>query len=754
MLKKIAEPLKKALYNLLHFFPVQLLLLYLKKNHALLVVWLVLLGYVTELLAQKYGIPYLFLAPEYFHRVNERSFFLLGVSAGIFIMAFNITSYVVNGYLFPFIATISRPFVRFTLNNFPLPLIFLATFGVSSYNYQLHQELIAQTDVIRNLTSFYLGVGVFIIFSFSYFFSINIRFFKRLGISSTLAEPKALKPIQQILQKDAQWKIQNIPLEYQSHWYVGHYLSNPFRISPTKNYRHYSANMIQKVLSKNNKNAALYSLLIIGLTLSLGFSIRNDFTIIPAGASIMLLLAVIILATGAFYSVFKEWSFIFLILLVFAINQFSKSAMFTYQQSAYGLNYEAEITDNTPEDFVANINADKQQMRQILFNWKYKNQSKYRKRKPKIVFVNTNGGGLKAALWTYHSLAYADSITNGKLLNHTFLITGASGGMLGASYLREMYLRFQNQQIHHLYSDSIANFLSKDLLNPVLYGVATHDWFFRLQQFEYNRQKYFVDRAYLFEKNLNINTNSVLDKPLIAYKSDEYEARIPLIIFSPAIIDYGNQMLISAQDIAFLCNSKQLNLTTVTDLSPVEFRRKYKAYNADSLRFTTAIRMNASFPYVSPVVEMPGNDRLKVMDAGVHDNYGMTTSLRFVENFTDWINKYTSGVIIIQITEINQKKPENEGFIAQFTKPISGVLDNFFYFQQIKIEEKANTIQERISQPVYFMNFYLKSQNKDISLSWHLTNKEKAEIKEALRYKENQIAFKNLQLLLDALPNE
>ncbi|MBK8949726.1 MAG: hypothetical protein IPM68_12985 [Flavobacteriales bacterium] len=58
--------LRRAVY----FFPLQLLVLHLKKNHLLLFFWLVLWAYVTGNLGQKYGIPYLFLYPEYMGAVT------------------------------------------------------------------------------------------------------------------------------------------------------------------------------------------------------------------------------------------------------------------------------------------------------------------------------------------------------------------------------------------------------------------------------------------------------------------------------------------------------------------------------------------------------------------------------------------------------------------------------------------------------------------------------------------------------------
>ena len=76
----------------------------------------------------------------------------------------------------------------------------------------------------------------------------------------------------------------------------------------------------------------------------------------------------------------------------------------------------------------------------ILEKWKAKNTDASGK-KPKLVIVSASGGGLRSALWTLTSLLHADSVSEGKLMDQTVLISGSSGGMIGASYVREILLR-------------------------------------------------------------------------------------------------------------------------------------------------------------------------------------------------------------------------------------------------------------------------------------------------------------------------
>lgn len=96
--------------RLFYFFPVQLFFTHLKKNHLLIVFWLVVFGLITGNMGEKYGISYLFLSPEYLGEVSFASYTIFGFAFGGFVMAFNISSYIMNGHRFPFIATLSKPF--------------------------------------------------------------------------------------------------------------------------------------------------------------------------------------------------------------------------------------------------------------------------------------------------------------------------------------------------------------------------------------------------------------------------------------------------------------------------------------------------------------------------------------------------------------------------------------------------------------------------------------------------------------------
>ena len=114
----------------------------------------------------------------------------------------------------------------------------------------------------------------------------------------------------------------------------------------------------------------------------------------------------------------------------------------------------------------------------------------------------------------------------------------------------------------------------------------------------------------------------------------EREGWRPSLIISPMVVEDGRALLIS-------------NLR-LTDLSGgMEFFRLFPA--ARSIKLSTALRMNAAFPYVTPAVNLPTQPPRRVVDAGYLDNYGVGLAADWLMRHRDWLKQHTSRVILIQI---------------------------------------------------------------------------------------------------------
>ena len=89
--------------NLFYSFPVQLLLNNIRRNHVLMLCWVILFAMITGNFGKYLGIPYLFLDPEYMNEVSFTSFLIIGLSLAGFTTAFHITCYINDGHRFSFV---------------------------------------------------------------------------------------------------------------------------------------------------------------------------------------------------------------------------------------------------------------------------------------------------------------------------------------------------------------------------------------------------------------------------------------------------------------------------------------------------------------------------------------------------------------------------------------------------------------------------------------------------------------------------
>lgn len=753
---------KSRIRRIIYFFPFQLFILHLKRNYLLLFFWVLLFGYITQTFAVKYGVPYLFLSPEYMGESSLIAFAILGFSVGGFIMAFNIYSYVMHGHRFPFIATLSRPFMKFSLNNFIIPFLFVVTYLFLSAKFQSTKVLLSNTEIAFNLSAFIGGMFLFFFISFLYFFRTNKNIFKFLGkkgmeaIKGKKVHVVRTEDPDRILQKQKAAK----------EWYIETYMANPFKIALARESAHYDDVILKKVFVQNHINASIFEVVLIITFVVLGSLREVEALQIPTGASISLLFTILLMVISGVYSWFGKWTFTLIIAFLFIINMLSaKYDFFKIQNHAYGLNYntvKADYSSGNLDNLRGNkerFYADFEHNVEVLNKWRLKNvQGEGKKKiKPKFVIVNCSGGGLRSSLWTYHVLTHADSLLQGDLMKQMQFVTGSSGGMLGAAYLRELYLRSQKDSTVNIYDPVHKENITKDMLNAISFSLTTYDLFVRYQSFKDGDYTYKKDRAYTFEQQLNKNTGYVLDKRLVDYYESERNAEIPMMVLAPAIINDGRRLLIASQPISYLTDNfpeKNVKANVNPLVEDIEFTRMFEEQDASNLRFTSALRMSATFPYITPIVSLPSKPRVEVMDAGLRDNFGVRTSLQYLYTFRNWISTNTSGVVIINIRDKEKDfeiyEEENNSILQRQISPFGSLYGNFARIHDYTNDRMIQHASQWFDGDIDIVTFQLVHQKgENISLSWHLTPLEKKQIIHALDLKDNAEAMEHLKELLE-----
>ncbi len=734
-------------------FPFRLLLLDFKKNLLLIIFWLFFFAAISNSISPAYGVAFLFWGPEYLDKLSFFSYFILGFSLGGFIMAYNIASFIKNAFRFPFLASLRFPFLKYCLNNFIIPFAFTIYYCFKIYFFLRGEDVMNVANVFLMEFAFISGILLFLFVSLPYFYKANKDMFKLFGIKHK-DELSYTSDIKNSGERNKRL------IKESRDWYVETYLSKPFHTRLVRSVQHYKKEMLKDVIRQNQHTAFWFQLISIVCFLGIGFLGDQRIFEIPASASLFFLFTIFIMIFSSFYRWFRGWSTPVFILFLLGFNAIHKIDLFVNNR-AYGLNYNTTLSDYSYDNFKKMdkrndlLLQDINQTISTLNKWKIKNTDPINpNKKPKIYFLNTSGGGLRSSLWTLYTLTYTDSISKGKLLNHIQMVTGSSGGMVGAAYLRELYLQKKLNMIDNYYKKEYLTNISKDILNPIAFKVATSEWLFPMQSFVVNGNRYPKDRAFSFEEKLEENLNNVFNKNLSDYYVPESNAEIPMMVFSPSIVNDGRKLMISPLGISYLTQNARTTKTYYNRLfDAIEYSRFFEKQGAGNTRFTSVLRMSATFPYISPVVSLPSEPRIEIMDAGLRDNYGLETSLRFIRAFNDWIAENTSGIVIIQIRDKHKNIPIDENppqtMAQSLTRPMGSFYGNLFEVQDYNQNQQILNADAWCKSKIEIIDLQLRNDKSDhISLSWHLTAKEKRKVLASLYLPENQESIKRIIELL------
>jgi hypothetical protein len=419
-----------------------------------------------------------------------------------------------------------------------------------------------------------------------------------------------------------------------------------------------------------------------------------------------------------------------------------------------------------------------------LENWK-EQAKEAGQDKPKLVVVAVTGGANRSALWTTIVLTKLErELTN--FPRHVRVISGASGGMVGASYWTATLPDKNGHGLKPDQDETFSRVVAQDSLTPVAQRLLFADL---PMTFVPATAK--GDRGRTLERAWSRNMKGALDKSFQDLAEGEAEGWRPSLIISPMLVEDGRRLLISNLYLPFLTENDGPNLSPeheaappATDeagnvsrgagkptmlrsrpkgprevleggksanaadakpagrpgrlprysLSAVEFFNLFPAQ--DTFHLSTAVRMNASFPYVSPAVELPATPRRRVVDAGYYDNYGVSIAAGWLYRYRSWIQKHTSGVILIQVRDSvseNQRlysdRESGGGALARGVEWLTGPLvgagsareSSMSFRNDVELGWVAREFNSQ--HPAFFTTVVFESR-EEVALNWRLTHQE------------------------------
>ncbi|MBX2908777.1 MAG: patatin-like phospholipase family protein [Chitinophagales bacterium] len=742
--------IKKYWYSFVHFFPVQLLALSLRKHIILLLPWVVFFSIAIGKFGASFGVPYLYLAPEYIGEVGYVSFAIVGMGFGVFYVTWNLVGYIVNSHRFQFLASLENPLSVFFINNSAIPILFIVGYLLNTIKFQKYFEFQSWQHVGIDILGFIAGF-TFILIIISIYFQYTNK--SAAGIAYSYKRELRRKKLLRKLE-------QNEELDINSKWRVDAFISRSLRFRYTRSVEHYEDDLNNLVFRQHHINAFIVQAATIAFLIAIGFWVENPFVQIPTAASTFLLASVIVSILGMFIYWAGGWGTFMMIVAVITINELTKYEIFGYQSRAYGLNYTVKPASYTLDSLrslasIENIKSDIKGFIPILNNWKEKNTKQGSEKKPKLVFITASGGGLRSAAFTMAFLQKADSILDGTLMQKTFMMDGASGGSLALTFYRELYSRKMNGEAIDLTNKKYLEQLSLDLLNPMGINILSNDLFLPVHKFKLNGQTYFRDRGYMFERYFAKNTGMRFSKTLADYRKDELSAKVPVLLFHASSTSDSRMFYMSAHPVRFLMrpyNKRSAGLDLSIDA--VDFGSLFKEQNGANLDVLSAMRMGATFPYILPATILPCEPPTYLVDGGALDNFGVMSVTKFLITFRDWINQNTDGVVIIQTRDAQKDEEPGEvkqkTFIQQTFQPLEALYANLENIQDFNTDRDLALINESLKGKLQFILFeYIpEKKTEKASMSLRLIAREKKEILKALELGNNSRSFEVLKRAL------
>lgn len=404
------------------------------------------------------------------------------------------------------------------------------------------------------------------------------------------------------------------------------------------------------------------------------------------------------------------------------------------------------------------------------------------KRMP-IVIVCSSGGGIRAAAWTMAILGRLDhSLVD--FTYHVRLMTGASGGMLGNAYYATTVVppsvsgpsRHSQSWVEDFYEPLSARQMVRNVSKDSLSATVKQMLFGDLTRvvLPVNGSPG-IDRGGVLEDQWKRYLGTAFSRATFgSLRAGEQERWRPTLVFSPMLVEDGRRLLLTNLNAEFMCyNGGHLlgGIPGPTHIAVLDHYHDLYSQSAyqfswwfpqafDDFPVSTAARMSASFPYVSPAGVIPTDHRRRVVDAGYYDNYGLSTATGWIQKCLESSSKtdlenHCSGIIIIQIRDsldvlggdhLNLAgEPPDPAFARGFqwlSSPVEAVMAARDSVSAFRNDASLERLSQEFDDRGYKDNFFTTARFEYSGgvLTWYLTQRQQADVWGAASATERQAA--------------
>ena len=348
-----------------------------------------------------------------------------------------------------------------------------------------------------------------------------------------------------------------------------------------------------------------------------------------------------------------------------------------------------------------------------------------------VLIVATAGGGIRAAYWTGSLLAALQDRYGAAFAEHTYAISGVSGGSLGAAtfvtLLADRLDSHQNAQCAGDPSGSLQScasaVLSQDFLAPVIGSMLFPDLVQRFLPFSIPA----FDRARVIEGSwehawTEQGLPDSFSKPFYGlWSRPNVRLHAPLLFLNSTLVETGERVLASP-----VALPPALDFSTARDLN---------ALTPADLPLSSAAHLSARFTYVSPAASVyNGANQLQahLVDGGYFENTGADTAAALISAVNTAAKGPLSNIQIYVLLISNDpgaltaadSLPPPEVWLIEVRAPVAALLNA----RDARGREAAAVIGTLVGAGSHALPLGLDKSRVALPLGWTLSDVAQCEI--------------------------
>jgi len=370
----------------------------------------------------------------------------------------------------------------------------------------------------------------------------------------------------------------------------------------------------------------------------------------------------------------------------------------------------------------------------------------------RAIIITSSGGGITASYWTSLVVTELEKRLGPDFSQSLLLMSTTSGGSVGTMYIVN---QFGENGLKPDKLDEIVEDAGRSSIGAAAWGIIYPDFW----RFILGASPLLQDRAWAQEQIWQHNLAETDGDEPITMRSwlDGVKAGWrPPVAFNATIVETGEQLVISPID---LHPKKDGNPCSVNpaDTAIPQARGLFDLYPGSDIGITTAARLSAAFPLVTPTarptLEPDCNwHAFHVGDGGYYDNYGMLSAIQYLRTVLEKTDGKLKQVLVLQIrasrTEIELEPRRKTGLIEDLLTPLETIYNVRSASQVVNNERLLDTQidywdeQNRTADGGVAKASIVTcvvSLDADSPLSWYLSDSERNQINESWVRKQDKV---------------